>query len=403
MPPITHATRVARLVLSHVHEIDFAPGFRRRAAIAGLPASPVTRDIRSPTYLTDLGVRLSADPSRFLTLNLGLDVQLETQALAERADDDAELEQIARAWGADELSTEVLLGIINSTALFAGDWDALGRLVHQVLRTGRPVDDYALAVSAGTLLANHRDTRALEALQRAADAATGPYLRFMARIRRAAALTKRFSDPRAAVSVLDHATKSAQDSFNNLEMTHSDLAVLESVADNLCCLARLSAGDDLGHVMAVLDVADARIHGVDREDLVVVDVDAAARYSAQIRVNAAQLLWRAGHHEAALQRIVRHVAVTRDGHPYSLSEALSIAGEFSYLMAQLDDAIGYLRAAEAMLAQEATPVRLEACRKVLVAAYHKRHDEQDRDKVMASLTTDRLGLALLLENLGSAP
>lgn len=402
MFPTPHATRVARLVLPHVDEIDFAPGFRRRAAIAGLPASPVTHDIRSPTYLTDLGVRLSTDPSRFLALNLGLDAPLETRALAERADGDAELERLALAWRADDLSTVDLLGIVNGTALFTGDWDTLGRLAHHVLDTGRPIDDYALAVAAGTLLAKQADARALDALERAADIAAGPYLRFMARLRRAAALTKRFADPRAALSVLDDATKSARESVDNLEMTRSDLGVLESVADNLSCLALLSDGADPGRVMAVLDAAETRMLAVDHEDLVVVDVDAAARYRAQIRVNAAQLRWRAGQRDAAVQRIERHVVVTRDEHPYSLSEALSIAGEFAYLTGKLDDAIGQLRAAEAMLVDEATPVRLAACRKVLVAAYHKHHDEQDRDEVLAALTDDPLGLALLRKNVGSA-
>lgn len=396
MRPETFLTRTARLVLDFCEGGGhrFAPGFRRRAAIAAITATAATRDIRTPTYLTDLGVRPLSDPSRFFRLNVALYPELDELVAAEPTDSRATCQEIVRRCAPEPEACAYLGALLDSLISFLGDWQLAHRIVDELLVSGIPVHSSALATTAGTVLAGQKDPRALDMFQQAAALTRNPVDAFMSRIRLAATTLKRFNNAAGAIGALDDAGEQATIALADGSITQGDLQVLRAVADNLRCLALLSSGRGAESALLMRETM-ARIHSVDFEDVVVVGHDAQARYAAQIRINQIQLLWRADSRGLALKTADDHVERTRVEHPYSLSEALSIAGEFYYQAGKYDDAIGWLRESESMIAFEASPVRLEACRKVMVAALHQSGRPDERDELLATLNNDPLGMNIV--------
>jgi tetratricopeptide (TPR) repeat protein len=294
---------------------------------------------------------------------------------------------VVRWWISEGAVESRLCAQLDACICFTGDWAATLQLVTAVEAAGHELTSIRAQLYAGTVLCAQGDARGLR-LYKAITVAANPATSHMARIRLAAAQLKRFGLVDEAIATIESAQASCERWSVDGLISRGDAVALAAVGHNLRALAELRAG----RRDAAFEFINRACSAHDENGFVVLDGDSVERYRAQARVNHVQLLWLRGDYAGAMSAIRRHVARTRNAHPYSLSEALSVAGQLHYSGGLIEEAVSFLAEAEALLRREATPVRLQKCRKILAGALHRLGDIEERDKVLVSITADPLGM-----------
>lgn len=388
MLPALSPMRVAARVIERSEETSFAEGFLERASAAALPAAPRNRDIRTPNNLSDLGVRASRDPLLFYQHNLQLDPALAGLADQTEPDDGSAQNAWIAAWDAGQVSVGQMKGALDAYVSFQGDWESACNLGRLIAESPRAIDNFQLALSVAAILGAVGNAASIENFDRAANIATTEIELFMCSVRRAACELKRFKRAGDALATLASADALAEQWVRDGLISAADRDALQAVSNNLRALAMLQTGAaDEAHALMLSACELSNSDG-----LVTVGIDETLRYRAQIRMNLAQLRWRQGHHEEALSRMRDHLEATRREHPFSLSEALVFTGYLSYLMKDHATALDLLAEGEQLIAHEASPVRLEACRKIKLAVLNALSREADVLEVLEALNSDPLGL-----------
>lgn len=332
------------------------------------------RTMLAPQYLTDLGVRNSADPRRFWTAHLEM---FGWNVAYDPADNAAWLGGLtgdAAIRGADH--TVLLVGD------FAGSAGALGERVLELVSEASP----AMLTRLGVLLAATADERALTVFDAVASRGT---LReaIMATHRRAATMIKRGDDLDGGIRVLDELGATIARAASDGIVTDADVGAVEALLSNLRALALVRRQDTTG---ALGEIARAKAAVQGAGDVVVTPAE-AERYWVQIMINEGQLALAAGDHEGANRVFGENVEFCRSTSSDDLSEALSANGVGEFRSGLFGDATTTLVEAAELICSEASPVRLEIARKLLATVLAKDGRSDQGCRVMFAMRTDELG------------
>jgi hypothetical protein len=366
--------------------------FVRRAQIAGLPALPQQNTIEAPTFLMDMGLRRWRDPQVLFKGALAKQPALKKawSALADKQDEALVLQ--ARAWESDQRSSNEISADLESLTIFTGD-DAAGSAFAQLLDSAvRPFDTARLATAVATMASLTEPRRAYELFQFAASITTNPVSRFLVDLRIVALLIKRLHDYDAALTLIKDLTRVAGSALRHHIVSESDAEAMQVLLLNLRALIEIRQ-DRLFDAVTTMERAQAQMP---EDGFVMVPTDMADRYRAQVRINVAQALWVAGRQSEAVTQMNRHASVTRGEHPYSLSEALLVAGYFNELAGEHSLALSYCLEAERLLMREGAPTRLAMCRRVAVSALNGLGKRGRAEKLARAIPRDVLGERFLV-------
>jgi hypothetical protein len=211
--------------------------------------------------------------------------------------------------------------------------------------------------------------------------------RYMAELRRAALLIKRVQDYPASRQLIQELQAEATSHGASWLLSEADMYGVQALLLNLRALIEVRE-DDLETALATMDEAAAIMPD---DGFVIVPGDMADRYRAQVRINVVQTLWLLGHVPQAIQRINAHVTITRTEHPYSLSEALLVAGYFNFLGGEYGMALSYCMEAERLIASEGAPTRLAMCRRIAVGSLARMGKRRRADILAHHMVKDSLG------------
>jgi hypothetical protein len=392
---------VSELVLPHVGFArqlleEMPPGLPyplvRRAQMAALPAVPQENTIEAPTFLMDMGLRRWRDPQVLFKGSLAKQPALKRTwaALADKQDEALVLQ--TRAWEADKRSSHEISADLESLTIFTGD-DAAGSAFAQLLDSAvKPFDTPRLATAVATMLSLTDPRRSYELLQRAAGLTTNPVSRFLVDLRIVALLIKRLHDYEGALSLIKDLTKVASAALRHYVVSDADAEAMQVLLLNLRALIEIRQ-DRLFESLTTMERAQAQMPD---DGFVMVPTDMADRYRAQVRINVAQALWVSGRESEAVTQINRHASITRNEHPYSLSEALLTAAYFNELAGEHSLALSYCLEAERRLMREGAPTRLAMCRRVAVAALNGMGKRGRAEKLARAIPRDVLGERFLV-------
>ncbi|GAB3053776.1 hypothetical protein GCM10027053_12980 [Intrasporangium mesophilum] len=356
------------------HDPDaVADGFTERLTLAAAPRL-ARRTTLSPEYLTDLGVRRSADPSRFWRAHLALfgwDVSYSVQDNA--------------AWIAClDLDDAVLAA--DATVLLVGDFDnAAAALAPRVaeLTSGESTD---VLPRLGVLLAAVGDLRAVDVFDVVVSRGTVRQAT-MARHRRAATQIKRGNDLEGGDHTLDVLLDDTARLLRDGAITERDATAIAALVCNLRALVHMRRMD----ITAARYEIDRAMDLVQGAGDVVVTPDEALRYQAEISLNDAQLAMVEGDHSRASRVLETNIDRCRRDSPEYLSEALSAAGVGLIRERRFNEAVIVLVQAVDLIRHEASPVRLEMTRKLLATALARSGRADQGCRVLYAMHHDELG------------
>ncbi|MDR0593647.1 MAG: hypothetical protein LBG60_10430 [Bifidobacteriaceae bacterium] len=392
---------MSALILPHVvfarQVLDEAPSglpypFVRRCQIAALPSVPRENTIEAPTYLMDMGLRRWRDPQVLFKGTLGKQPGLKKAWGPLAAEQDEALVLQARAWESDQRQTHEISADLESLTILTGD-DAAGTAFAQLLDSAvKPFDTPRLATAVATMLSLTDPRRSYELLQHAASITTNPVSHFLTDLRIVALLIKRLHDYEGALSLIRDLTKVASSALRHHIVSEADAEAMQVLLLNLRALIEIRQ-DRLFEALTTMERAQAQMPD---DGFVMVPTDMADRYRAQVRINVAQALWESGRHSEAVTQINRHASTTRGEHPYSLSEALLVAGYFNELAGEHSLALSYCLEAERLLMREGAPSRLAMCRRVAVSALNGMGKRGRAEKLARAIPRDVLGERFLV-------
>jgi hypothetical protein len=366
--------------------------FLRRAQVAALPAVPGQNSIEAPAYLMDMGLRKWRDPRSLFRHSLDKDERLRRRWAALARKQPESLAYQAREWETGRRTTGEISADFESLVIFTGD-DAAGWRFAELLDSSvRPVDSPRLAVSLATMFSLTDAAKAYELLKKAAELTTDPVSRFLVDLRILALLIKRLGDYDGALAMIKDLTKVASSAVRHHVVSEADGEAMRVLLLNLRALVEIRQ-DRLFDCVTTMERAQAQMPD---DGFVKVPVDMADRYRAQVRINVAQALWVCGRESEAVTQINRHATVTRQEHPYSLSEAVLVAAYFNELAGNHSLALSYCLEAERLLAREGVPTRLAMCRRVAVSALAGVGKRNRAEKLARAIGKDPLGERFLV-------
>jgi ATP/maltotriose-dependent transcriptional regulator MalT len=211
-------------------------------------------------------------------------------------------------------------------------------------------------------------------------------------LRLAALMVKRQRDLDGAMKLLRRLDGMATTGVNNFAISEADGLAMRALVLNLQALIEVYS-DRMLDAVATMERA-ARI--MPEDGLVRIGTDIADRYRAQVRANVAQAQYLAGLESEAVAAANRHASRTRGEHPYSLSEALTVAAYFNEVTGDHTMALSYCHEAERLLVREGAPLRLANCRRIAVAAYAGVGKMARSEKLARTLAKDPLGERFLV-------
>ncbi|WP_448059239.1 hypothetical protein [Cellulomonas hominis] len=384
--------RLAREALALGPGAGLPAVFLHRAQLAAIPASPAQSFVETPAHLIDLGVRRWREPQVFFEESLRLRPEWQGRWSALVADQDSAMERVLAGWRQGAVSAPEVEAVTESLAVFTGDLVTAGRLADGVLAAERPVDDVRLAVVLATLICWPRPGDAVALLHRAAALSRTIIGGYLVQLRIAAVLSKRADRQDEAMAVLDRVEHDVLAAGARHRMAAADQGAIRALVANLRALVNLRRGDRAGALAAVTESAGLMPDG----GFVLVSRDMADRYRAQVRINLCLMYLLLGRGHEAVAAADLHVRATRREHPYSLSEALTVAAYVHQQQGVPAMALSYCREAEPLLRREGAPVRLRLCRQVAVAALAAAGRSTKAAALARALAADPLGLRRLL-------
>lgn len=363
--------------------------FAVRSRISSIPYVSSSRTHLAPNYVSDLGIRRTDDPEQFLNGCLSQLGVSTTDHLTSWT-----VKPLMAAWADDSISELEYAAHIDALISYAGMWDQAADLAARTLDQNRRPQSQRLLTYLGSAFAAAGDKRAGDMFVAAesADDAT-PATQAMARIRLAAWQIKRLGDVTGGIETLESLEVQIHGWASGFEISAGDENALMGVSLNLKALSSVKLKD----IPRAAELLEESLDRLDTDGLVVVGEDEKRRYYAQVCINISQLHCQAGAFEMAAEVSERHVAWTRDNHPGSVSEALTVSGYVEYLCGRHLLASSLLREAARRIAVEGSPIRLLVARKALAATLHQSGDEDGAQQILETMLEDPLGLTLIAE------
>lgn len=372
---------IARSIVDSSAETDFALGLTERALVT-LDALPGPRSVRTPTYLTDLGMRIFSGPGEFFSLHAS---ELTSLGWAEPA---THLVAGNNASWLQSASDDDVAHALDSLVLLAGAYSEATDIARDVVATGRVIRSPRLAIYLATLLARSQPQTARGLLSLARSLAVTVEELFAAELRRAAVTAKRQDDMHRATSEL-RALDYAIDSHDQLWQLSSDgdKSMMHAMVANLRALTQMKMDEP----WQALESARRAVQLAQADGLSGETANRAGRYLVQVTGNNARLAWVLGQHVEAENLWRTNVANARLRDTDSLGEALYGLAYGTYLLGRFDESVAASTATLKVVKSEASPARLRQTRKVLVAAAAKAGDSSLSAETLDAMTTDPLG------------
>jgi len=364
----------------------------RRAQVAALPASPVHNSIETPAYLMDLGLRRWRDPKAVFDATLAKRPSLQERwrVLSQHHDDDVVMR--VRQWEVGQCSSQAVAADLESLVLFTGDNEVAKTLAGAISSSVRTIDFPRLAVACAAVLSIEQPKSASKLLSHASTLSTDPVSKFLLGLRLAALVIKRLKDHETSYAVLKQLTQLAGAAVASHVVSDADGQAMRALVLNLQALIEVQQ-DRLIESVSTMYKAGAIMPD---DGFVQVSSEMADRYRAQVRANTVQALWLSGEESKAVALANEHGSVTRREHPYSLTEALTLAGYFNELAGGHTLALSYCQEAERLLVREGAPHRLANCRRIAVAALAGCDKTSRAEKLARALVKDPLGERFLV-------
>lgn len=360
---------------------------RERATLASFPYIPVQRSRLAPNYASDLGVRASDDPRRYLdavAAAVGIDVD---EYLA-KATPEAMHHSIAQANPLWKVAESHLDAAIN----FAGQWDLAARVAPRIVDDAEKYGGSALTYAASAL-SGVGDDRAGEVFDLSAKFASGPFLWSMALIRKAAWLIKRADDLDAGEAVLDARADAIHDLTEEHQISRGDSDVMLGVGENLRGLV-WTKRRDASSARAALEDAKEKLSATGLQR---VGEDERSRYLAQACVNLIQLEAMGGDLSTAHRMARRHMEWALDDDRGSGTEAMILCGYIAFHAHASAEALELVQQAERIVCRDAAVTQVTSTRKLLIAIHHERGENEMAQTVYESLENDPVGLKAWIE------
>jgi tetratricopeptide (TPR) repeat protein len=377
--------RLADHVRLSPREVRFAPGFRDRAAIVLDGSWHKPRTVRTPTYLTDLGVRRFLDPEEFYRHHVGLAGTQLSWALEHPLLSPGEG---LRRWVASAPDA-LVEHAVDALVVLAGGYGEAELVISEYQSSGRSFTSPWLAIYAATLASAEQPELALEYLDVARGLTDDIEEVFAIDLRSAAVAVKRRSDASGALNVLNE-LDAAIDMYpsTGTEPTAGDRSAMHAMVANLRALAHLN--------LAQPDQADASVREAltlaAADGLTGLTADRALRYRVQITGNAARLAWVRGDRSFAEEMWRKNVVNAREHDLGSHGEALFGLAYGAYLLGYYAESADVADEAILVIKQEASPSRLRQARKVLAASAAKLGDGKRASRAARLVASDPLGL-----------
>ncbi|EJZ82432.1 hypothetical protein [Corynebacterium otitidis] len=352
------------------------PGLLRRIRIAQRISDRTIRDLASPHYLTDTGVRRAPEAKLFWNLIL------EHFAIEDRV----RSEELCRQ-AADE-SSQGIVGLIDDISLTIGDYQLMYRIVASALpRLAAPSDSYA-ATAVGMVLATAGDDRCADFFD-TASVEQHPVDKAMNLVRLAAYCIKRKKAYPRSQAALERAVGILDDSERSIKPAerHGCLASVYNLA-SLLALHTDGPMESARSLEAALDHAREAVMYPDRRS-------ENARYGIQIFCNLAQLHCLREEYEETHKAILDNGTVFLEHAPEYRTEVDSCLAYINYLDGHFTDATRHAREAIRSIARQASPLRLAATRKVLIGSLIRLERTHDAAAEQDKLIHDPLGLSEL--------
>jgi len=364
----------------------------RRAQVAALPALPAGDSIEAPSYLMDLGLRRWRDPQLIFdaTLNAHPDKANRWLRLKDRQNDAVVMR--VRQWEIDQCSSQAISADLETLVLFTGDNTVARLLAGAISSSVREIDFPRLAVAAAAVMSIEAPKTAHKLLSLASSLVTDPVSKFLVGVRLAALAIKRLRDHELAHGFLDQLSSMAVAGVAGYVVSEADGHAMRALVLNLQALIEVQQ-DRMLDAVQTMDKAAAIMPD---DGFVRIGKDMADRYRAQVRANQVQALWLAGNQSKAVAKINEHSSITRREHPYTLSEALTLAAFFNVLAGGNALALSYCHEAEPLILREGAPGRLATCRRIAVAALSGLGKSARAQKLARAIPRDRLGERFLV-------
>nr|ARU08076.1 hypothetical protein [uncultured bacterium] len=382
------ATRTARTILDAeaCGTLTARYGLVERARSAALPGLPHTRLPVQTNYLTDLGVRGMTEAAAFL------DGHLRIQDLTSHADDSIQPmkpSEWATRWADGQYREYDFCALIDAHVCFAGNWSMARELTTAVLSAAKPLGTHVALLYAAAAMASDADSvfDAEELFVRAAEATPAIVDSMLAELRLAAFVLKRRNEPSRALEILDRLRHRACDAESRYVISPADRMTMCALVANLAALAFIRQGEPREAFDSISNADEL----LPRDGWVMVERDAAHRYTSQVKTNLAQMLAKRGDSAAALRVMDENIAHNRASHPESLGETLSIAAYFHYRGNSFARALELISEAYRHVRLEGSPARLAKCRKIAVAALHTGGRAGEAERIIGRMHHDPLG------------
>jgi len=391
---VISSVATARLVTARPRG-PWAPGFIERAHAAALPSTMAQMTIRTPAYLTDLGLRRWTDPGQFFALNLQLSPDIEEAHSDLQLLDDISISSLIGQWESDLVDDSTMTGHLESALVFSQSDDLARQIGAAIASSRRKPSSIRMMIDLASVMANIDAAKALSILDAACAQTPDPIGKALIMLRQASVLVKRAHDHSGASDVMDKMERLSALWCSEYRISESDQRVVLGVVKNLRALSATQAGDLEG----ALHLVEEAVKLIGTENLVTVEADMAARYRAQARINRAQAQEAMGRRSEAVQTAVGHVDLVREDHPFSLSEGLLVASIFCAKSGDHSRAFEYAQEAELLVMCEASPTRLAHSRRMKAIALDGMGRSAEARAIVETISEDPLGLRLLEEAL----
>ena len=349
--------------------------------------------IRTPAYLTDLGLRRWTDPGQFFALNLQLSPDIEEAHSDLQLLDDISISSLIGQWESDLVDDSTMTGHLESALVFSQNDDLARQIGAAIASSRRKPSSIRMMIDLASVMANIDAAKALSILDAACAQTPDPIGKALIMLRRASVLVKRAHDHSGASDVMDEMERLSALWCTEYRISESDQRVVLGVVKNLRALSATQTGDLEG----ALHLVEEAVKLIGTENLVTVEADMAARYRAQARINRAQAQEAMGRRSEAVQTAVGHVDLVREDHPFSLSEGLLVASIFCAKSGDHSRTFEYAQEAELLVMREASPTRLAHSRRMKAIALDGMGRSAEARAVVETISEDRLGLRLLEE------
>ena len=377
-------TRLARDLL----DAERLPSpMRERATLASFPYIPVQRSLLAPNYASDLGVRASDDPKRYLDA-VAVAVGINVDEYLNDATPESMHRSIARGnplWKGAEAHLDAAIN-------FAGQWDLAARVAPMIIEEAEKHGGSALTYAASAL-SGVGDDRAGEAFELSSRYATGPFLWSMALIRKAAWLIKRADDLEAGEAVLDARADAINELTEEHQISRGDSDVMLGVGENLRGLVWTKRRDGV-RARAAIEEAKEKLSATGLQR---VGEDERNRYLAQAGVNLIQLEAMSGDVSTAHRMAQQHMEWALDDDRGSGTEAMILCGYIAFQAKELAQALDLVQQAERIVCRDGAVTQVTSTRKLLIAIHHERGENEMAQAVYESLQDDPVGLKAWIE------